>query len=169
MPNNKCTCPAVLQTATSPVFNSPAISTAAGLSSPSLSLLQHVLNESFASLVATSDEWPGSTVQEAHVQCSLSPHLKHVGRHILMNSHVSLRRSHVLPECDHIHTNVPQLSKCSPQLFLCLAQAQHNRSLCDQVFFCSFRSFQHTQTLSKVARRSRTWEVSSSTVSTLCA
>ena len=73
------------------------------------SLLDDVLDECLSGLVGAADKWAAGTVQESHVQGSLSPSFEVVRRNILMYFHVSLGWLHVLPEGDNININSAEL------------------------------------------------------------
>lgn len=113
------------------------------------SLLQHVLDERLARLVATPDQRPARHIQEAQLQSPHPPHLEHRWRHVLLDLHVPLRRPHVLPEGDHVHPDRAQLPERRPYLPFLLAQSQHDARLRHQLRSDALRMLQHRQALSE--------------------
>jgi hypothetical protein len=71
-------------------------------------LLDDVLNEGFASLVRAADQGTTGAVEEAHVECALSPEFELLGRDVFFDLHVALGRTHVLAESDNIDVDLAE-------------------------------------------------------------
>jgi hypothetical protein len=71
-------------------------------------LLDDVLNEGFASLVRAADQGTTGAVEEAHVECALSPEFELLGRDVFFDLHVALGRTHVLAESDDVDVGLTE-------------------------------------------------------------
>jgi hypothetical protein len=71
-------------------------------------LLDDVLDEGFAGLVGTADQRTTGAVEEAHVECALSPEFELFGRDVFFDLHVALGGAHVLAESDHVDVDVTE-------------------------------------------------------------
>jgi hypothetical protein len=71
-------------------------------------LLDDVLNEGFAGLVGTADQGTTGAVEEAHVECTLSPEFELFRRDVFFDLHVALGGAHVLAESDNVDVDVTE-------------------------------------------------------------
>jgi hypothetical protein len=71
-------------------------------------LLDDVLNEGFAGFVGTADQRTTGAVEEAHVECALSPEFELFGRDVFFDLHVAFGGAHVLAESDNIDVNLTE-------------------------------------------------------------
>ena len=101
-------------------------------------LLEHILNESLTSFVAAPHERAARAVHEAQVQGTLAPQLEDGGRHVLLDLHVTLRRTHVLAKCDDVDAYAAELLEGVPELLFRLAQAEHDGGFGDEFRACFF-------------------------------
>ena len=62
----------------------------------SRTLLDDVFNEGFTGFVRTPNEWPAGTIEETHVEGTLTPSLEYGWSDVFVDFHVALSGLHVL-------------------------------------------------------------------------
>ncbi|TYZ62176.1 hypothetical protein PybrP1_009647 [[Pythium] brassicae (nom. inval.)] len=112
-----------------------------------LAVLEQVLHEELARLVARAHHRPAGDVQEAHLLGHALPLGERLGRHVLLHWHVLGARAQVLAERDDVHAAGAQVLERLVNVLVALADAEHERRLRHERRHARFRLLEHEQRL----------------------